>query len=296
MIRLNKVLRELNISLDKAITICSELGYQVESRPTTKIDEELHELLKKKLNFIPPPIFDNNLITTPKFINEAREKQGGHPRSVYKYYSLTDYNFDSIENKYLYYPKPSDFNDPFDCSKELISFINENSKNKTRHKKKEKIFSESLNNIGICCFSRTKDSILMWSHYASKHQGFCVEYITHYDNYGINPLDINYVLKFKKAQYFEKAQRAIFHLIYTKSNEWKYEQELRASLIEVQTDEGRKVSFREKEILSIYFGINCKEKTINKLKGIIEKNYSNNIIFYKGIMSKNDFKIKWLEH
>jgi hypothetical protein len=296
MMRLNKVCRELNISLDRAIAILSELGYQVEPRPTAKIDKELHELLREKLNFIPPTIFDNNLITTPKFINEAREKHGGHPRSVYKYYSLTDKNFDSIVNKYLYYPKPSDFNDPFDCSKELISFINENSKNKIRHKNKEKFFSESLNNIGICCFSRTKDSILMWSHYASKHKGFCVEYKTDYDNYGINPLDINYVSKFKKAQYFEKAQRAIFHLIHTKSNEWKYEQELRASLMEVQTDEGRKISFRENEILSIYFGVNCEEKTIDKLKGIIEKNYSHNIIFHKGIMSKNDFIIDWLEH
>jgi hypothetical protein len=28
----------------------------------------------------------------------------------------------------------------------------------------------------VCSFSAVGDSILMWSHYASKHQGFCIEY------------------------------------------------------------------------------------------------------------------------
>ncbi len=292
MIRLNKVLRELNISLDRAITIFSEFGYQIEARPTTKIDEKLYELLKIKLNYIPPTVFNNDLITTPEIVKKARNKYG-IPKRVFKYYSLVDYNFESIENKYLYFPKPADFNDPFDCSTELISFINENSKKKKRHKKKEKNFAEKLKNIGICCFSRTKDSILMWSHYASKHQGFCVEYKTNEDVDGVNPLDINYVSKFKKAQYFDKADRAIFHLIYTKSNDWEYEYELRSSVTNIQTENERKIKFRESDIVSIYFGVNSKENTIHRLKNLIAKNYTSKIKFYKGKKSNNDFKIKW---
>lgn len=31
------------------------------------------------------------------------------------------------------------------------------------------------NNFAITCFSETPDNILMWSHYADKHSGFCVE-------------------------------------------------------------------------------------------------------------------------
>jgi hypothetical protein len=30
--------------------------------------------------------------------------------------------------------------------------------------------------IRVCSFSAVKDSLLMWSHYADKHQGFCMEY------------------------------------------------------------------------------------------------------------------------
>jgi len=44
-IRLSKVLRELNISLDRAIEFLSAKGHAVEARPTTKISEEIHQVL-----------------------------------------------------------------------------------------------------------------------------------------------------------------------------------------------------------------------------------------------------------
>ncbi|MGB5668534.1 MAG: translation initiation factor IF-2 [Maribacter sp.] len=44
-IRLNKVLRELNISLDRAVDFLTSKGHDVEARPTTKISEEIHQVL-----------------------------------------------------------------------------------------------------------------------------------------------------------------------------------------------------------------------------------------------------------
>ena len=44
-IRLNKVLRELNISLDRVIEFLNEKGHEVDARPTTKISNEIYELL-----------------------------------------------------------------------------------------------------------------------------------------------------------------------------------------------------------------------------------------------------------
>ncbi len=44
-IRLNKVLRELNISLDRAVDFLSSKGHEIEARPTTKISEEIHQVL-----------------------------------------------------------------------------------------------------------------------------------------------------------------------------------------------------------------------------------------------------------
>lgn len=44
-IRLNKVLRELNISLDRAVDYLKSKDIEIEARPTTKISEEVHQVL-----------------------------------------------------------------------------------------------------------------------------------------------------------------------------------------------------------------------------------------------------------
>ncbi len=44
-IRLNKVLRELNISLDRAVDFLASKGHTIDARPTTKISEEVHQVL-----------------------------------------------------------------------------------------------------------------------------------------------------------------------------------------------------------------------------------------------------------
>ena len=44
-IRLNKVLTELNISLDRAVDFLASKGHEVEARPTTKISDEIHQVL-----------------------------------------------------------------------------------------------------------------------------------------------------------------------------------------------------------------------------------------------------------
>ena len=43
--RLNKVLRELNISLDRAVEYLADKGFEIESRPTTKISGEIYQVL-----------------------------------------------------------------------------------------------------------------------------------------------------------------------------------------------------------------------------------------------------------
>jgi len=45
-IRLNKVLRELNISLDRAVDFLATKGHEVEARPTAKISNEVYQVLQ----------------------------------------------------------------------------------------------------------------------------------------------------------------------------------------------------------------------------------------------------------
>ena len=44
-IRLNKVLKELNISLDRAVEFLSSKKIEIEPRPTSKIDQDVYDLL-----------------------------------------------------------------------------------------------------------------------------------------------------------------------------------------------------------------------------------------------------------
>jgi translation initiation factor IF-2 len=43
--RLNKVLRELNISLDRAVEYLAGKGHEIDSRPTTKITGDVYQVL-----------------------------------------------------------------------------------------------------------------------------------------------------------------------------------------------------------------------------------------------------------
>ena len=44
-IRINKVLRELNISLDRAVEQLSAHGFEIDARPTSKISKQEYQLL-----------------------------------------------------------------------------------------------------------------------------------------------------------------------------------------------------------------------------------------------------------
>ena len=47
-IRLNKVLRELNISLDRAVEFLNYKGIEIDARPTTKINNKIYKLLSNE--------------------------------------------------------------------------------------------------------------------------------------------------------------------------------------------------------------------------------------------------------
>ena len=43
------------------------------------------------------------------------------PKYLYKYFSLNVFSLDCLENDYIYLSNPKDFNDPFDCNRNLIA-------------------------------------------------------------------------------------------------------------------------------------------------------------------------------
>ncbi|TVL95962.1 MAG: hypothetical protein CV087_24035 [Candidatus Brocadia sp. WS118] len=138
------------------------------------------------------------------------------PDFLYKYMPFNNYTITNLKNQQLYFNKPSNFNDPFDCAMSLnqepiseeeylklyFQYLNDerikdkaNFKNKYMiHGKVNSLFKEEVNQgignafnqrmkvnrneRGICCFSEKNSDILMWSHYANGHKGFSLEFRT----------------------------------------------------------------------------------------------------------------------
>jgi len=89
-------------------------------------------------------IFENN----DWVVIENGIPQISEPKYLYKYYSLNNFSIDSLENDYLYLSNPKDFNDPFDCNRNLII--------EQRKELRDWQYVERLNDISdivITCFS-----------------------------------------------------------------------------------------------------------------------------------------------
>ena len=125
------------------------------------------------------------------------------PRHLYKYQSLSAYSLAALTNNTVWLAKPSTFNDPFDCAltldrarftdslhhavdvavqrgliqdPERPGLYDEQPGDLSAFESMRAKLLATLSNVGICCYSATSKHMLMWSHYANHHRGFCVEY------------------------------------------------------------------------------------------------------------------------
>jgi hypothetical protein len=304
-IRLGKLAGELNIGIITLIKTAEKLGYNLDTNPNTKIDKLLHELLV--LYFKNEPLFTAllNLIETKKSkkteyilttysVLEKIRIEKGKPKTVFKYFPNNDFSKDALKNNYLFYSHFENFNDPFDCHSVLIDIS-------YKHKKEikrtfEKSLREALDKHGVCCFSRTIDSILMWSHYANKHEGFSIEFYCKEEPEGLNPLDVNYIEHFTKPDLINNTENTIYHLIYSKAKDWEYENELRLLKKITNNDiDSRKVNYNRKDIKSIYFGINATSEFCDEIVSIANT-INKSIKFYKGYRPLDKFGINWIKY
>lgn len=297
-VRLNKFLREHNISLDKFSRIISPLNLGIELRPTTKINKKIIDFVETFLG-----IEDNKkyLVKQAEKFDYSKSTEGvllrlrkkyPQPKTIFKYYSDDEsgFNLDALKNKYLYHNSYNAFNDPFDCNINLVSF-RRNGKLKKTHKKKKESFKNKLNNLGICCFTTKKDSILMWAHYSDSHKGYCLEFIKEENE--LYP--VNYIKNFSQTNYYENVKNSEFHISYSKSIEWKYENEYRSIVtnIDIKNPNARKIKFKEHKLKAIYFGVNSSDKLKAQIIEIIKENYSNykEIELYENFLENNSFEI-----
>ena len=118
---------------------------------------------------------------------------------------------------------------------------------------------ELIQNMGICAFSALPGHMLMWSHYANHHRGFCVEYDC---QKGTKLRELAHEVKYEdsmpslSAADFAQSnkEKALDALWLTKAKCWSYEQEWR-----VMMPEGDKAYEAPSSVVSVIFGARMPE-------------------------------------
>ncbi len=208
----------------------------------------------------------------------------------------------------LYANSPMSFNDPFDCmlttsskvydkiftdiSNELLN-VKSGKLDKSRSEEHREEFGERIRLhfkkiIIATCFSQKNDSILMWSHYANHHQGFCIEY-----NFG-NDHEISKrlypVIYSKKRTILQDCTKNnTFSILATtyKAPEWEYEQEWRYLAARKSGGIAPIKLHAPNTVKSIYLGVES-QKNVALLKHIAREL---NIQLYQMRFDDNEYKL-----
>jgi hypothetical protein len=188
---------------------------------------------------------------------------------LYKYYAFNErtrqYVKQVLAGNKVYFPTPTEFNDPFD-SKIRPSFEGTEEEWKTwlmgalerrcphmgptqrlrtvERAARERRFSSMpkwvglspLDKMGVFCISKRCDHLLMWSHYAESHTGLCVAFNANNEFFG-QAQEIKYREGYPKFRYLDASQEELTEAtLLTKADVWSYEEEWR--VIEYTTGPG----------------------------------------------------------
>jgi len=236
--------------------------------------------------------------------------------SIFKYCPINEYTINNLKNNQLYFNIPKKFNDPYegifkfdiqdiDIKNKLLKLFYQDKYEELLESKlpiddliehtRFECINQYLNDMGVCCMSCINDSILMWSHYADKHKGICIEY----DNNDII-FKIGEKVKYSKGipilkfhNYNDTSEynvvKIFSDLTFTKYIEWSYEEEYR--LFRYLGE--KTINYNPKSIRAIYFGLKVSNIGINKIKSILSN--KNNIKFYRVGLEKDLYKLRFID-
>jgi hypothetical protein len=234
----------------------------------------------------------------------------------------------------IYFSSPANFNDPFDCGldlsfkkksqryikKHIIQILSDQIPNLNgEQEKKAKNFidenfedfnpenieirnslrqnlNDFISRTGVCCFAEIKKNILMWSHYANFHKGFCVEF--NYKKLEDTLIQFNrkndvitYMNKVIYKKYYPilsgYSNEDMVDSLFIKSSNWDYEKEWRIVYSEVND---KKINLPVEVISAIYLGLKIDSNNEDIVKKALSlKKYR--IDLYKAKKVENQFAL-----
>ena len=195
---------------------------------------------------------------------------------IYRYFRCPDHVSDVISTRRLYFANPRKFNDPLES---VVMFDRQRDSNgDTKPLDAIQYAGKPIEGLGICCFSRTVDNYLLWSHYADSHKGVCLGFdfgryftkgydvgdaqLLQYDNTAIYFTDVHYEPAFFELPYWDDKNSGDWSLgadeaiqVYAhKLKGWHYELEIRAIVVSLKDPF---ISFPPSALQEIAFGATC---------------------------------------
>lgn len=104
------------------------------------------------------------------------------------------------------------------------------------------LFEKSNENIGVLSLTEKSDNLLMWSHYADSHRGYCIGFNSNHEFFNRKRSKNDEFSHLRKVEYLERRpSKSIVEMNGTdifllKSDVWKYEQEWRMCAILSEAD------------------------------------------------------------
>ena len=172
------------------------------------------------------------------------------PASLFKVYSLNSNSIDSLLNSYIYASHPSEFNDIYDCHRNLIiyddidvlkaqlsKFLGANHEFIIKIKTEQSIELASYelfyhllySYVGLFSMTENPENIMLWTHYCN-NKGFAIEFdIDKLKNNFIShgPFQINYQKEINQISIKEGIASAALFQSNIKHISWRYENEWR---------------------------------------------------------------------
>ena len=248
-----------------------------------------------------------------KGIMELLVKQSIIPQFIYKYTSLLNLKKNLKSNK-LYFSKPSSFNDPFDCNltidttntdSEISDYVKDLAiKNKLSPSDEKKYLTRLLDpkerfdltntaikltkeSYGVSCFSKKFDNLLMWAHYADKHKGVVIKFDILQDaDLFMTPFPVDYKSDYPIFNYFKEKESIGKFLLENKSNDWKYEEEIR-----VMKQGSGLYEINKCAIVEIIFGCKTPDNDRKRIVRLANSKKWGNVEFVSAEMSLTNFKL-----
>ena len=239
------------------------------------------------------------------------------PRYIYKYYTNEKNRLqDTLTNQTVWFSRPMEFNDPFDCrlivdttntEKEILDYVNYLCNQRPvsdvdrlkaqlnflnseyRYEIANDSIQDAVSKSGVSCFSRINDSILMWSHYSNSHKGYCIKFdLLEDQDFFMVPVIVDYKDVYPYFNYIRDRKYIFKYIFGNKFCDWSYEKEIRIVRKEIGN-----VKLNPESIVEISFGIDCENSNIDLIKDICKSKNYKHIRFQKAKRKERDFQIEF---